>query len=462
MLSGMAARRRTPRFEAITERAAVTPLELFFDLVFVFALTQVTALLADDPTVRGLVRGALLLSVLWWCWVGYSWLGNLVQADEGVVRAAMFAGMATMFVAALAIPEAFEDRPGGLSGPVVFAACYLVFRVLHLGLLWAAGAGDPGLRRQLLRFVPSLAIGTSLLLAAAATTGAVQLGCWVAALAGDYLGTIAAGASGWRLRSPGHFAERHGLIVIVALGESIVSIGVGVAQVPVSWPIVAGSVLGLAVAAALWWAYFDLSARLAEQALGRARGEARNRLGRDAYSYLHLPMVIGIIFASLGLKKVLGSVGGPDDGYDVTGSVTGIPAVALYGGAALYLLGHVAFTYRALGTVRSERVAAAGLLVALTPLVPRVPALAALAMLVVVLTLLIGYETVRYAPVRERVRHEGHQHHAGASGDAAAAPGPDAARASGADAAASPSVSAAAPSASVSATDDQPAPRAPD
>ncbi|MGL4178633.1 MAG: low temperature requirement protein A, partial [Dermatophilaceae bacterium] len=263
----MAMQWRSPRVRVTSEGASVTPLELFFDLVFVFALTQVTALLADDPTLRGLVRGVLLLGVLWWCWVGYSWLSNLAQADEGVVRPAMFAGMATMFVAALAIPEAFDDRPGGLSGPVAFAVCYLMFRLVHLGLLWVVGAGDRELHRQLLRFVPSLAIGTSMLLVAANTSGTVQLWCWAAALAGDYLGTVAAGASGWRLRAPGHFAERHGLIVIVALGESIVSIGVGVTELPVSWPIVVGSVLGLGVAAALWWVYFDLTSRMAEHAL---------------------------------------------------------------------------------------------------------------------------------------------------------------------------------------------------
>ncbi|MGL5908963.1 MAG: low temperature requirement protein A [Phycicoccus sp.] len=411
----MAMRWRSPRVRATSEGASVTSLELFFDLVFVFALTQVTALLADDPTLRGMARGVLLLGVLWWCWVGYSWLSNLAQADEGVVRPAMFAGMATMFVAALTIPEAFDDLPGGLPGPVVFAVCYLVFRLIHLGLLWVAGAGDRELHRQLLRFVPSLAIGTSMLLLAANTSGAVQLWCWVGALVGDYLGTVAAGASGWRLRAPGHFAERHGLIVIVALGESIVSIGVGVTELPVSWPIVVAAVLGLGVAAALWWIYFDVTSRMAEHALGRARGEARNRLARDGYSFLHLPMMVGVILVALGLKKVLGYVGG-EDGHDLGDPVKGVPGVSLYVGVAVYLLAHVAFKYRVVGLVRPERAATAVALVALSPLVSLMPALAALAVLAMVLGVLVGYETTRYAELRDRIRHSGPEHEPSSAG----------------------------------------------
>ena len=251
---------RRARIQAVEEHSAVTPLELFFDLVFVFALTQVTALMAvDGAGVRELVRGVLVVAILWWCWVGYSWLGSVVRADEGVLRLAMFGAMATMFVAALTIPEAFDDLPGGLSGPVVFAGCYFLFRMLHLGVFWVTAAGDAGLRAQLLRFAPAVLGGTTLLLIASQTTGAAQTWLWVAALAVDYLGTMLGGAAGWRLHSAAHFSERHGLIVIVALGESIVSIGVGVTDLPVSWPIIAASALGLALAAAMWWAYFDVT-----------------------------------------------------------------------------------------------------------------------------------------------------------------------------------------------------------
>jgi low temperature requirement protein LtrA len=269
---------RHPRIQAVPEEARVTPLELFFDLVFVFSLTQVTALMASDLTGRGLARALLVLALLWWCWVGYAWLGNVVRADEGLGRVAMFGAMAAMFVLAISVPEAFDDLPGGLSGPVVVAFAYLAVRLLHLAIFWLAAHEDAGLRRQLLRFMPSVLGSTALLLLASQLQGRAQTLTWVAVLLVDYAGTMLAGASGWRLNSAGHFAERHGLILIVALGESIVAIGVGVAALPISGPIVVASVLGLTVAGCVWWAYFDVVALMAERVLRRAQGEERARL----------------------------------------------------------------------------------------------------------------------------------------------------------------------------------------
>ena len=384
----------------------MTSIELFFDLVFVFALTQVTALMADDLTASGAIRGVLVVSVLWWCWVGYAWLGNLVRADEGVMRVALFVAMAAMFIAALTIPESFTDLPGGLSGPVVFAVCYFVVRLVHFGMFWAASSGDPGLRRQLVRFIPSLVIGTTLLLIASQLTGTAQTIMWFAALVGDYFGTILAGASGWRINSPGHFAERHGLIIIIALGESIVSIGVGVTDLPISWPIIVGSVLGLTVAAALWWLYFDVVALVAERVLASLDGVARARLARDSYSFLHLPMVIGIIFLSLGLKKVLSYVGG-DEGHTLADHLYGLPLIALYGGTSLYLLAHVAFRWRNTHSVNPHRTVVALLLLALIPVATLLPALATLGLLAAILVGLICYEAVRFAAARDAVRHHG-------------------------------------------------------
>ncbi|MGL4177075.1 MAG: low temperature requirement protein A, partial [Dermatophilaceae bacterium] len=193
------------------------------------------------------------------------------------------------------------------------------------------------------------------------------------------------------------------------------SIGVGVTELPVSWPIVVGSVLGLGVAAALWWVYFDLTSRMAEHALTRARGEARNRLGRDGYSYLHLPMMVGVILVALGLKKVLGYVGG-EDGHDLGDPVKGVPGVSLYVGVAVYLLAHVAFKYRLVGLVRPERAVTAAVLIALSPLVSLVPALAALAVVALVLAALVGYETAHYAELRDQVRHSGPDHESSPAG----------------------------------------------
>ena len=233
--------------------------------------------MADEPTVTNVVRGILILTVMWWSWVGYAWLGNVVKPDEGVVRVGMFVAMAAMFVGAITIPEAFVDLPGGLYGPAVFAVCYFLVRAVHLGLFWVISRDDPQLRTQVLRWIPSVLTGTVLLLVASQATGTVQTLLWLAALLGDYLGTQLAGTR-WRLSSAAHFAERHGLIIIVALGESIVSIGIGVAALPISWPIIVASALGLAVSAALWWAYFDVTALIAERALAAAEGARQIRL----------------------------------------------------------------------------------------------------------------------------------------------------------------------------------------
>ncbi|MEV4482290.1 low temperature requirement protein A [Micromonospora coxensis] len=406
-------RRRAPRMRVMTEGASVTPLELFFDLVFVYALTQVTALMAADLTWWGMLHGLLMLALLWWCWCCYAWLGNTVRADEGIVRVALFAVMATMFVAAITIPEAFADLPGGLSGPVVFASCYLVVRVLHLVIYWHAARGDDGLRRQLLRAALPMLGGATLLFTAAllppqiADTArqedTLRTLLWVLALAVDYGGVMAIGARGWQIFSAAHWTERHGLIIIVALGESLVAIGVGVTALPISWPIVVASFLGIAVAAALWWAYFDVVSIAAEGVLARAQGAERAALGRDSYTYLHLPMVAGIILLALGLKKVLSYVG---DGthHDLAEPLHGIGLYALYGGVILYLLGHLGFRLRNMGSVNWPRTATTLLLAALVPVAGHLPALAALGLLAAVCVGMVVVEVVLFGAARRALR----------------------------------------------------------
>jgi low temperature requirement protein LtrA len=396
---------RHPRIVTVSETARVTPIELFFDLVFVFAITQVSALMAADPTGRGLLRGMLVLALVWWCWVGFAWLGSILRADEGLGRVAIFGAMAATFVMALCVPEAFDDLPGGLDGPVVIAFAYLGVRLLHLAIFWLAADEDPGLRRQLVRFAPSLAGGTVLLLVASQLEGTAQTLAWIGALVADYVGTILGGASGWRLNAPGLFAERHGLIVIIALGESVIAIGVGVARMPISWPIVAASVLGLTLTASLWWAYFDVVALIAERNLRRATGEERTRMARDAYSYLHLPLIGGIVLVAVGLEEVLAFVGGAHD-HALEDPLPMFQLSAMFAGVALFLLAHVAFTYRAEGMVKVQRVITAFVIVLLIPPAASLPALGALALLTAVMVLMVGVESVRFAEARERVRHE--------------------------------------------------------
>ena len=193
--------------------------------------------------------------------------------------------------------------------------------------------------------------------------------------------------------------------MIVALGESIVAIGVGVAHLPISWPIIAGAVSGLTIAACLWWAYFDVVSIVAERVLRRLEGEARAKMARDAYSYLHLPMVAGIVLVALGVEEVLHQVGHTSDG-ELSLSLPILPLTALYGGVALFLFAHVAFKYRTWRQVTVRRLAVAVLLCALIPLAKELPALVALGLVTAILVAMIASEAVRYAEVREQVRHE--------------------------------------------------------
>lgn len=403
MVCGMSERRLPIRMQVTSENQAVTPLELFFDLVFVFALTQVTALMADNLSAHGVLRGVLIVGLLWWSWIGYAWLCNLVRADEGHIRLVLLAAMAVGFVLALTIPEAFKDLPGGLPGPVVIAVCYFTFRAVHLWLFWVISADDPGLRRQLLRFAPSMLGGTALLLVASQFKGSTQTWLWAAALAVDYVGTWIGGASGWRLRSARHFAERFGLIMIVALGESIVAIGVGVAKLPISWPIVVASGLGLTVSAALWWAYFDMTSVYAEHEFETATGERQVRLARDAYTYMHFPLIAGVVLLALGMKKVLEYVGDTAH-HELADPLKGVGLYCLYGGVVLYLLGQVGFKWLMAHKVGTPRLVAAAVLVAATPLVGGVPALGQLAVVSGVTIALIVVETIRYAEMRREIR----------------------------------------------------------
>ncbi len=387
------------------QRATVTPLELFFDLVFVFALTQVTAFMAHELSWHGLVRGVLVIMLLWWAWTAYAWLANVASADERAIKLAILVAMSAMFVLALCIPEAFDDAPGGLDGPVVLALCYLIFRLMQYAIFLIVAQDDAGLRAQLFRFAPSVVGSTIVLLIASQFHGWTQTALWVLALVVDYVGTALGGAGGWRLPAPGHFSERHGLIVIVALGESIVAIGVGVAELPISWPIVAASALGLILASAMWWAYFDVSALLGEHALAQEPPETRPRLGRNAFSYAHLPLVVGVVVVALGLKKVLEYVGDTEK-HTLLDPLKGAGLVALVGGVAIYLLAHVVFKRLTVHTWSYLRLATAGLMLLAMPLMGKVPAIGQLGVVAALLVTCLVVESVVHAETRRQIRAE--------------------------------------------------------
>jgi low temperature requirement protein LtrA len=365
----------------------VTPLELFFDLVFVFAITQVTTLMSEDPTWRGLGQGLLVLGALWWAWGAYAWLTSGTWVDEGSARLLMLVSMAAMLVAALAVPTAFGDDG------VLFGCAYFIVRFTHI-FLFAETSPDVDARQAVSRLARTAIPGPALLIAAGFLDGTPQAGLWVAALAFDYSGPYLFGVRGFRL-SASHFAERFGLIVIIALGESIVAIGVGAAGVDLGVEVVVAAVLGIAVVAALWWAYFDVVALVAERRLLAARGYEQLRMARDSYSYLHLPMIAGIVLLALGIKKTI-------SGFDEP--LGTVPAVALCGGVSLYLVGHIAFRLRNVRSLNKPRLVTAVASLGLIPLATAVDALYALAAVAALCSLLIVYEAVVYADARAKVR----------------------------------------------------------
>jgi low temperature requirement protein LtrA len=364
----------------------VAPLELFFDLVFVFGLTQVTKLMADNPTWDGLGRGMLVLAALWWAWGAYAWLTNYIDLDRDQERLLLFAAMAGMLCGALAVPDAFG------SASLIFACAYALVRWLHI-FVFAEVNEDIHAGQAIWRLARTSIPAPALLIVASFAHGAAQIMLWIVALAIDFAGPYVFGVRGFQV-SAGHFAERFGLIVIIALGESIVAIGAADPQ-RLTAGILAAAVLAVVISAALWWAYFDVVALVAERRFHATRGHRRAQMARDSYSYLHLPMVAGIILIALGIKKTIGHVGEP---------LKLVPAVALLGGVALYYVGHVGFRLRNVGTLNRPRLVAAAACLALIPVATLVPALSALGIAAAVTATVTAYETIRYAEARKRIR----------------------------------------------------------
>jgi low temperature requirement protein LtrA len=366
----------------------VTPLELFFDLVFVFAFTQVTGLMSEDPTWEGIGQGMLVLAALWWCWSAYAWLTNAIEADEGPTRLAMLVSMGAMLVAALAVPRAFGDDG------VLFGCAYLVVRAMHI-VLFAEASPHVDIRQAAIRLSYTAIPAPALLVAAGFLDGTAQALVWIGALALDYGGPYVFGVSGFSV-SATHFAERFELIVIIALGESIVAIGVGAAGLALTAEVVIAALLGIALAAALWWAYFDVVALVAARHFHEATGHDRVRMARDSYSVLHVLIIAGIVLVALGIKKTLADVDEP---------LKPVPAFALLGGIAVYLFGHIAFRLRNVRTVNRQRLVTALVCLALVPAATEIDALAALAVAATITTTLIAFEAIYFREARARVRH---------------------------------------------------------
>jgi low temperature requirement protein LtrA len=372
---------------AVEQEHRVTPRELFFDLVFVFAFTQVTALLAHDPTFAGIGRGVLVLAALWWPWTAYAWLTNTVDPEEGVIGAALLVALIAMFVAALAVPHVFGDDG------VLFGVAFLLVVAMHLALYALAGRRSPDLLRAVLRLAPWTLAGATLILVAGFLDGA-RTWLWVAALLCTYVGASLAGTTGWRV-FPAHLAERYGLVLIIALGEAFVAIGIGVGKIGLGE--VAAAILGLLVATSFWLAYFDFFSIRGQRMLADRRGPERVALARDLYAYAHLPLIAGIVLFAFAMKVTVGHVHEELD-YAV--------AFALCGGCALYLLTFSAVRSRVerrLSLSRGRFTAALAFLL-LLPLATAVPAIAALGLVTLIWLGLHVYELVWWREARAESR----------------------------------------------------------
>lgn len=404
-----------PGIRPVTERTHVTTDELFFDLVFVVAFLQVTTRMSEVTSLLNVLQGILLLAALWWSWSLFAWLGNRARANYGLSRLALLTVTPIMFMLAVSIPEAFNDRPGGVYMPFVFVAGFFMVRTIYLMLRIYA---SPGLRRRdLAALTVPMLVAVGLLTVAAALpltgldtdrVGIGQVALWAVAGAVDYGFGLALPIVDRRIFSVRHWTERHNLIVIVAIGEVLVAIVLAGAHLPGTPGLLIASALAVVVAGSLEWIYFDVSVLAAESALYAVDPPRRAALGRDGYSYLHLLMITGIILLALGLEHVPSLVG-DEAAYRRGDHLDGLGRYGMYGGVALFLLAHAAFHWRLnprIGTIIWPRLIVAAVLLALIPVTTRIPALWALMWLAVICLVTAVAEFVVSRPHRRRLRRK--------------------------------------------------------
>ncbi|MBV8064732.1 MAG: low temperature requirement protein A [Actinobacteria bacterium] len=375
--------------ELVVEREhRVSPIELFFDLVFVFGLTQVTTLLLDERTWGGLGRGLLVLAVLWWVWASYAWLTNAANVEAGIVTATILFATGASFIAALAVPEAYGAHR------LLFGIALFAVLLAFVALFALVSKRTPDLLAAVLRIGWVVLLGAVLILVAAFVPSGVRPAVWAVALFVGFFGAGATGTGGFRVE-PAHFAERHGLIVIIAIGESLGAIGFGARETHLGGGVIAAVALALVVAASFWLAYFDFASGGIQRLLTEKIGEERVRLARDVYTYAHFGMVAGIVLFAFAMRAAL---------THVHADLKVVPAVALCCGSALYLASFVAVRWRASRTIGRGRPLAAVACAALIPAAVVVPALAAVGLVAAVWVALHAYELIGFREARAERR----------------------------------------------------------
>jgi low temperature requirement protein LtrA len=362
------------------EERRTSPVELLWDLVFVFAVTQVTTLLSRDLSWPGFGRGMLVLALVWWAWSAYVWAANAEQEDSRVMRGVLLVGMVFIFIAGLCLPHAFGDRA------TLFACSYAGVRLLHLAVYTHASRRGNASWAAIAGFGTTTVIGMGLLIAGSFLAEAPQVLLWTLAVAIDYAGP--AWLTRERLRglqqvAVAHFAERYSLFVIICLGESIVAIGLSANERAMDADLITAVAVGLLATIGLWWTYFD---RFAGTAEARLRDHDDVVLAAaDGYSYLHLVIVAGIIVFAVGMKTTIHDLGEP---------LTDAARLALCGGIAVYLLGNVAFRLRMVGAVGYAKLAGVVGLLAVFALGGGLSALWLAALATLVLATLCALETL--------------------------------------------------------------------
>ncbi|MBQ0903592.1 low temperature requirement protein A [Micromonospora sp. U21] len=376
------------------ETHRTTLFEIFFDLVFVFGFIRVTEFMSARPAPVTMVQGFLVLLLLWNSWLVYSWLGNQARIDVGPIRAGVTVGMAAVFLAALVIPDVWESGPGALGPRLILVLAYIVVRVIHLVLYHWAAVGSPRLLRTIRVYALTTPLSWVPLVLGAVFGGTAQILLWTAALVIDMGGGVVASMlSGWPVRSPGHFAERHSLVVIIALGESLISVGAGVGAGMTHGPVLVAALLTLTVTVCLYWLY-SRNAVAAGKALTRKSGLGRGQVAANAYTVAHFPLIAGTIYLALGVEQVLAHLAHHQSHDTVEGRLGWTPAVALFGGTALYLAGRATFLSLSVRSVAPGQFLAPAVVLLLLPAGRFLPGLVALGLLTAFLVVLVSYEAV--------------------------------------------------------------------
>ncbi|MER7892778.1 low temperature requirement protein A [Micromonospora sp. NPDC094482] len=374
------------------ETHRTTLFEIFFDLVFVFALIRVTQFMTARPTPETLIQGLVVLLLLWISWLVYAWLGNYARIDAGPLRVGTTAAMAAVFLTALVIPEVWESGPGTTEPRLTMVLAYIVLRSTHLALYHWSAAGNRRLRTTIRYYTLTTVLSWIPLVLGAMYGGTTQILLWTTALVVDLSGgVLAANLSGWPVRSPGHFTERHSLVVIIALGESLISVGAGVGAGMTHRPVLLAALLTLAVTVCLYRLY-SRSATTAEQTLRTQTGAERGRMATNAYSVAHFPLIAGTIYLALGVEQVLARLTHQQAHGGADPPLGWIPAVALFGGTALYLAGRAMFLSLSLRCATPGQLLAPGAVLLLLPAGRFLPGMIALGLLTAFLVALVCYE----------------------------------------------------------------------